>query len=198
MKTRLYLGLAAVLAVAFGAAWKLGEAPRVGRAPIKNLVKEGDLQGTLAVGQQLVAQLADNNWNWDAVDQNLLKVPDQYNYQFAPEGEGTWTWSPCPQPVYQDEVAFFSMLYIWRNMEVIPGIEGRLHVSGSYIVGWKDGRVEAIPVSDVRLIPAEESQTYNMVFPGMDVYDPDLPREGDPEFSEKIAQYKQKVAQLKK
>lgn len=198
MKSTTYIGLAALLAFAFGAAWKLGGSPRVGRAPVKNLTKEGDLEGTLTVGRQLVAELAEKNWDWKAVNQNLLKVPDQYNFQFAPEGEGMWTWAPCTQPEYQNEVAFFSQLYTWREFNRVPGIEGRLKVTGSYIVGWKDGRVETVPVSDVRLYPSSQADTYLYVFPGMDEYDADLPRDGDPDFSAKLARYRQKTALLKK
>lgn len=196
MKSTHYIGLAALLAIAIGAAWKIGEAPRTGRAPVKNLAKEGDLEGTLEVGRQLVAELAAKNWDWNAVNQNLLKVPDQYSYQFAPEGDGLWTWHPCPQPEFENEVAFYSMLYTWRSMDVVPGVEGRLAVTGSYIVGWKDGRVESVPVDDVRLCPSEDD-TFVCVFPGMEAYNPDLPREGDPEFDQKVARYKQKIAQLK-
>jgi hypothetical protein len=192
MKQRTIIGLAAIVAIVFGAAWKFGETPTFKRAPIKNLVKEGDLEGTLAVGRQLIAQLAANNWNWSAVDQSLLAVPDQYNYQFAPDAEGTYTWSPCPREEYQDEVAFFSLLYTWKSVEVVPGIEGRLHVTGDIIVGWKDGRVETVPVGDARMYPVAEAKTYIYVFPGMNEYDAELPRDGDPDFSEKIANFKAK------
>lgn len=191
MKTRTYIGLAAILAASFGVAWMMGEGPKAAvRGEIKNLAEEGDLEGTIAVGEQLMAQLSANNWDWSRVDQNLLEVPDQYNYQFAPEGPGTWTWIPGTQEEYHDDVAFYSNIYTWRAMERVPGIEGTLQISGHYIVGYKDGRVEAVPVGDVRLYPTQESGTKIYVFPGMSEYDAELPGIGDPETVEKLAAFK--------
>lgn len=175
------------LALAFGAAWTLGNSvaspPTVNRT-VKNLSIEGDPDHTMAVGRQLIAQLQEHNWNWDEVDTNLLKVPDQEFWQNAPNGPGYWTWARCAEDIY-NEVAFYSNLYVWNEFERIPGIEGKLHVSGFYIVGYRDGRVEKVPVGQTRLYPITNDQLLT-VFPGMSEYDPNLPKWGTPFTSERV------------
>ena len=91
-------------------------------------------------------------------------------------------------PLYEEEVAFYSDLYVTRSLEAIPGVEGALHLGGFYIVGWKDGRVEQVPVADVRVYP--HGDRLMLVFPGMSVYDTSLPVPNDPKLQAKIDIFK--------
>lgn len=178
MEQRKQILVLAALAAAFGTAWTLGSQLQPQPEPkrvVRNLSIEGDPDHTIEVGRQLLAALKERNWDWHGIPDELLRVPDQYNWQFAPTSPGFWTWSTCPQPAYQDEVAFVCSLYTWRELEVVPGIEGRLHMSGFYIVGWKDGRVERVPVEDARQYPVAGGSTIT-IFPGMSEYDPALPK----------------------
>jgi len=178
-RRRRYALYLVVLGLAFGSAWTIGNSARHSSSPrkIKNLVVDGNPDETMEIGRQLLSELRAHNWDWQAVDSRYKWAPDQEFYQFAPQGRGYWTWGHDERDEYRDEVAFYSTLYTWYDFEPIPGIEGRLHVSGFIIVGWKDGRVEKVPMEDVRLYPVEAGHKI-MVFPGMNEYDSSLPTWG--------------------
>lgn len=178
----------ATLAFAGSVAWTFRQpaSPAAGHRSVKNLVVDGNPEQTMEVGRQLLGELRAHNWDWQAVDSRYKWAPDQEFYQFAPNGRGYWTWGHDERSEYADEVAFYSTLYTWYDFEPIPGIEGRLHVSGFIIVAWKDGRVERVPMEDVRLYPVEGRKSI-MVFPGMKEYDPNLPTWGQPASGRSVA-----------
>jgi hypothetical protein len=203
MSTRKNVAILVALSGAFGTAWVFGKAAYraapAGRA-VKNLAQEGNPDQTVEIARALLSELRANNWNWNAVEEreDLLISPDQYAYQHRPNLQGVraWTWNTCPQAPYADEVAFFTSLYTWEEFEVIPGIEGKLHVSGFYIVAWKDGRVERVPATDARMYPVETG-SWIVVFPGMSEYDAELPVWGSSDISEKTKKFKAKLKAAK-
>ncbi|MEQ1935986.1 MAG: hypothetical protein ABL962_19200 [Fimbriimonadaceae bacterium] len=189
------VGVAVIFCTAWGTRKPAPYAPPLtaGKRVVKNLVKFGDPEGTIEVGRRLLAELQSNNYDWNALWErdDIMHVPDQEFYQHAPPPEMRarhYTWSPCPQLEYQDEVAFYSNIYTWEDFTVIPGIEGRLHISGFYIVAWKDGRVERVPVEDTRLYPVAKDRLIT-VFPGMSEYRADLPKRGSTDISERVAAF---------
>ena len=164
---------------------------RVSVAAKKDILKDGDIEGSMDTARKLLVALRENNWQWKQFDWNLMRVPDQdYDQDLHRQQPkmATWVHAGYSDAEYRDKVAFYSLLYTRSHLEVIPGIEGVNHFEGFYIVAWKDGRVEKVPVADVRLYP--KSDYFITVFPGMDQYDASLPGLGDPHIEEKIAAYK--------
>ena len=178
----------AVLA-AFGFAWLAGGtlgSRKTDRKPDINLLTQGHVEDTMARARTLLTALRENEWDAERIDYHLLRVPDQDFAQFERlRGPNTYASFFCArQDIYRAKVAFYIDLYIRKNLEVVPGIEGVLHVEGFYIVGWKDGRIERVPWDQVRLYPSGPG--FKDVFPGMDEYDPELPRINDPDAVGKV------------
>lgn len=138
-----------------------------------NLVTHGDHAGAMQQARQLLEALSANNWDSSLVNQQLLRHFDQ---DFAGEPFQRSPNSPTffvsrPDSIYWDSVAFYATLYVRRNIGPGNGPEGIVsHPEGFFIVGWKNGTVNKIPISQVRLkrYPGEKSYAY--IFPGMERY----------------------------
>lgn len=125
-----------------------------------------------------MAALRANGWDRWKVDQALLRLPDQDHaeteFERRPEKLSFTISSLEP---YQAEVAFKCMTYVRNNRGEGGGIEGRVSSpEGFFIVGWKDGRIEQVPIQNVRLLPFDlNGRAVKLyVFPGMAVYDANL------------------------
>jgi hypothetical protein len=142
----------------------------------KNLAREGNLTDAVERGHVLLAALEAANWDYHAIDQNLLLLPEQIHHENPSERE-PWMWGFQPLTFEgRDELAFTSMLYTRQNVRVQPGIEASTEPEGHFIVGWKDGRVTTVPVSEARYYPITRAgeQVWVLVFAGMASYSTDL------------------------
>lgn len=194
MKTKQIM-IGTIMAAAFCVAWGFGKATSASPArvlQVKDLSQSGDPKGSMEVARALLQELREHDWDWNAVSNraDLMRVPDQDYCQNPLLEVRFYTWVPARQNIYQDEVAFYSSLYTWNEMTVVPGHEARLSQTGFYIVAWKDGLVERVPVHDSRLYPT--SGTLLNVFPGMSEYDPDLPGWESENINETLELFKQK------
>jgi hypothetical protein len=139
-----------------------------------NLLEQNSLATTSERARQLMAALRENNWSANGVDRELLRVPDQDLAQI-PSDRADYVptfWCPSADNVY-DEIAFYSMLYVRRDFTVAPGSEGRTQYSGFFLVGYRSGEVEEVPVQDVRILWRDGIG--KPVFPGMAEYSSELP-----------------------
>lgn len=76
-------------------------------------------------------------------------------------------------PEYGD-VLFFTDLYVDPRVKRGPGDLAIPSPAGFFIVGWRDGRIEKVPIEDIRMLSLGGKQIY--CFPGMPQYREDLPR----------------------
>lgn len=99
-------------------------------------------------------------------DQRMAEVPDS-------RAANTSAWSfPYSCKAY-DDVAFFTDLYARRNIKYFRGDKSESHPAGFFIVAWKNGKVERVPVSSLRLIPYGNQRILG--WPGMPGYSSSLP-----------------------
>ena len=145
----------------------------------RNLLVEGHVDQTIEQGKRLLQQLRNQGWDPQRVDRALLRVPDQDFAQALQDRAASFPTFTVPtktspvRAVYEGQVAFFSLLYVRRNFRVVKGIEGIATYEGFMIAGWRDGRVEKVPVDQVRLLAVGDMSAF--VFPGMRQYSADLP-----------------------
>lgn len=146
-------------------------ATSVAKAP--SAPKAAGLDNAMQQAKRLLSELRDADWNPCEVDQALLRLPEQDTAQNVADRRPGQTSFAVPQhtSVY-DEVALMSNTFVQKNLKIVKGVEGTMEITGYWIVGWKDGRVTAVDVADVRYVPnPEEENSWLYVFPGMDEYD---------------------------
>ena len=177
MKTIALCGLAVATLGSTGfVGYKLAKSPVSGP---RDIVTQGDVQATLQEARNLMTALQEHGWNWADVRRyhdGQFRPPDQ---DFAYDELLRESSQPFSQldlePLYRDEIAFYTDLYVRNDFERIPGVEGRAHYSGFWIVGWRNGNITRVPMADVRLLQVSSDRRV-YVFPGMSAYRDDLPR----------------------
>ncbi len=141
----------------------------------------GNPDVTMAQARTLLAAYRSAGWDDMKVDQRLFRVPDQAldptDYRRTP-GQRTF----CVQkgiPEYS-EIAFMTDLYVDLHFKPVRGKEATTSPEGFFIVAWKNGTVEKVPVDRVRMYATIHPRTNEpvkvVVFPGMDEYRIDLPK----------------------
>jgi hypothetical protein len=139
----------------------------------KNLAREGNLAFAMEHGQVLLTALEAANWDFHQVNPELFLLPEQVHHEDAVMREA-WQWAYQPgMHEAQAELAFTCSLYTRLNVRVQPGVEASTEPEGHFVVGWKDGRVTLVPVSEARLFPVGDNEKV-LVFPGMANYSSDL------------------------
>ncbi|MCW3098498.1 MAG: hypothetical protein JWL77_4116, partial [Chthonomonadaceae bacterium] len=78
----------------------------------------------------------------------------------------------------QSQIACFSDIYARQNRSYYTGDTASGAPSGYFIVAWKNGTIQKVPVSDVRELPTPDGGTVDC-FPGMTGYNPALRRWSD-------------------
>lgn len=139
----------------------------------KNLLKDGDVDGAMDQSRVLMSKLQQNNWDFASLGRDLLRLPDQ-DFAQNPELRSMHDTSFCfpDDPLFRN-VAFYSTLYTTRG-------SGHENTHGFYIVGYRDGRVEQVPVSNIRLLPRHGSHgVWDEVWPGIKGYSDSLTLMGD-------------------
>jgi hypothetical protein len=139
-----------------------------------------DIVGTKQRARELLTNLRESSWDLSKIDPSLLRVNDQDFAQFPEERSPDYPTFALPfvntkTDIYKGQIGLFTSLYVHVSKIVVPGSEAIVTHSGPVIVGWMDGRVEEVPIEDVRLYRAEGDPISRWVFPGMRQYDPSLP-----------------------
>lgn len=148
----------------------------------KNLASKEALDETLACAQKLLTALKENNWDRSKVDTSLFRAPaqafDEDPHQRTLEYPTFMTGGP--KYPNREEVAFFTDLFVRRNVRKGKGPEGVVaSPEGSFIVAWKNGEITVVSIEDVRLYPTPDAvDTFSYVFPGTKVYKSTLPKMG--------------------
>lgn len=136
--------------------------------------KEEQLKDTLKRAKVLLDVLRENKWDRWSVPDHLLRVPAQDyaedSFRRRPDAR-TFSISVTNPETYR-EVAFYSLLFVRRNIHKGNGPEGLVaSPTGVYILAWKNGKIETGSVEDISAVahPYIED-AYNFVFPGMKAY----------------------------
>jgi hypothetical protein len=135
-------------------------------------LKTGGIDNAMEQARRLLNELRNVEWNPRDVDQALLRLPEQ-DFVDLPTQRVPDMPSFITDKVHRqyDELAFFSNTFVRQSAQIVPGQEAEVTVTGFFIVGWKDGRVNTVDVADVRLFPLpNQDQVWIWVFPGMDEY----------------------------
>lgn len=171
------------LATTSGVAWwqVRDEAPiRTSGQDTPNPLTAGDPEAALEQARKLMDALRAANWDKTRVPFELKFLPDRYMHeakQFRTDRQTTFSF-PAHDPRLRapeyENVAFATDLYVRKNVSHYKGDGAKSRPEGFYIVGWKDGRVEKVPVWDVRIVPSSTRRNEKIeVFPGMPGYDRD-------------------------
>ncbi len=136
---------------------------------------------------RLVAALKANDWDPFRVPHALIMLPDakyaQYNNLNDPLA-GSFVFPILqkePDSPVQDKIAVYSEVYVRTNTKIFKNDRATFAPSGFFVVGWKDGRVEKVPIGDVRYV--KMGKYYTAVFPGMNAWKADGIRNNFIEFA---------------
>lgn len=144
----------------------------------KDLLKQGDVTGAMQQAHSLLSALSQNGWDPLKVDGNLLTLPDQLYAEYPRQRRANyWSFQMMSLPV-ENEVAFYSPLYVRENFRVVQGLEATKSPEGFFIVGWKNGKVTQVPVAGARSYVWGQGggRRGHVVFPGMAVYNAAMPQ----------------------
>lgn len=166
---------------AIGFTFALANYPNKHRTSSPTAKKQGGIEQAMQQSRDLMNALQRNNWNRWAVDQRLLRLPDQdiAETAFKRRPEALSFSLPVGAP-YEGEVAFYSSTYVRHNFSSNSAMPEGIATapSGFFVVGFTDGRVMQVPVGDVRMLWDTQNSHHvgKYVFPGMSSYSPGLPK----------------------
>ncbi len=160
-----------------------GEIPLPGlAAKTRDAAKTGDPEATMRQLRQLMDALRANNWNPTKVPRSLQTLPDA---QFAelptdrnPAECIAFPSMPVPEkfkylqdPEFEP-IAFYTDIYARYNRSYYKGDRSQSHPTGYVIVGWKDGRIEKVPIMQLREFRGSNPNTHGDLtcYPGMPEY----------------------------
>jgi len=137
----------------------------------------GNIDQAVTQTQQLLSAL--QSVNYDPVqlpDYNLMTLPDA---QFAESEDdrqsdvSSYVFPDATMPE-QSAIACYTDIYARTNRSYYTGDTSTAAPSGYFIVAWKNGTVQKVPVADVRRMTKADGTGIDC-FPGMTGYDPALP-----------------------
>lgn len=102
---------------------------------------------------------------------DMTTLPDQ-KYAENPDNRraNTTAWTfPIYDPEYSS-VAFYTDLYARRNRSYYKGDKSEAHPTGFFLVMWKDGKLERIPTSKLRMLNNKDGHGVT-VWPGLPGYE---------------------------
>lgn len=149
-------------------------------ADVPDPAKVGTPDATVERGRELVALLRESDWKiTKGFPREKLTVADQRLAEFPQDRKQQTSFGiPKSQPPYED-IAIICDTYVRKNITAKRSGESSQAPSGFFIVGFKDGRVEKIPVDKVRVKeyprPGSSNRRIGLLFPGTKEYDPNLP-----------------------
>lgn len=145
---------------------------------IPNILEVGDIPAAMEQSRQLVAALKQNKWERSGIPFSLQRFPDQkYAENPSIRDERTaYAYIPFPDSKEYKEIAFFTDLYVRKNVLRLKNERTITKPEGFYIVGYRSGVVKQIPIGEVRLLPKHLRVQYMECFPGQEVYSPALPQ----------------------
>jgi len=145
---------------------------------IPNILKVGDIKGAMKQSEELVAALKERNWERRTVPFTLMHFPDQKYAESSADRDPQVACAAVPDAdskIYK-EIAFFTDIYVRRNVLRLKDEQTITNPEGFYIVGYRNGEVKQVPLDEVRLIPQSMKPQYLECFPGQAIYDPSWPK----------------------
>jgi hypothetical protein len=163
-----------VVTVASIRSWRDNNIPvQIPNANLPNPNETGDIRAALVQTKKLVDFLRANGEDPHRVPDELGILPDAKNADnefLREENRLSFSFpgaSPSANNPAKEKILVVSEVYYRRNPAYYKGDIGRFKPEGFIIVGWRDGRVEAVPAKDVRVVKIENGNRYTRVYPGM-------------------------------
>lgn len=149
-------------------------------ANVPDAAKAGDPDAAIRQLHQLLGALRAHNWDSLRVpvslqtlsDAKFAESPIDRNYEHI-----CFPNQPKMPEKYHipefEQVAFFTNIYARYNRAYYKGDRSQSHPSGFVIVGWKDGRIEKVPIMQLRRFTSSNPDVPGemVCYPGMAVYD---------------------------
>jgi hypothetical protein len=135
--------------------------------PDPNVV--GNINQAVQQTQQLVTALTVVNFDPSQLpDYTLLVLPDAQYAEDEPYQEANVASYVIPDGSIpeQNGIACYTGIYARQNTSYYAGDTSSSAPSGSFIVGWKNGTVQTIPVSQMRMMTDAAGEVIEC-FPGM-------------------------------
>jgi hypothetical protein len=156
-------------------------------AGIPDAAKVGDVETSIARFKELLAKYEASNWNPRNLKKADMILPDG---RFAEDSVYRMPGMPhvnlpggeAAMSPEMDPIAFWTEIYARMNPVAYKGDMVKRRPTGFYLVAWKDGKIEKVPVQDVRLI--SKAGGHFPVFPGMPAYNTSLMRLPGVEFAD--------------
>ncbi len=186
----LVVGLVAVAIVGWNLHRNQGQMPtgavRPDEVPLKGFeaktldaAQAGDPEESMRRLRQLLDALRAHNWDSGKVPRSLLTLPDG-KYAEDPDSRDypniaipSQPNRPQSQQVPEYEpIAFYTDIYARYNRSYYKGDRSLSHPTGYVIVGWKDGRIEKVPLMQIRSFVSRNPSIRGELdcFPGMAEY----------------------------
>lgn len=129
---------------------------------------------------KLYVALKEKNWNYREVDSSLFKLPSQSSHEDDDKkfSNSFVFCGSAKNPGPYTDVAFFSDLYVRKNISYAKGNKWNARPSGFYIVQWKNGVLSLVDIHDVRMLPIKVNgrRSFLVTFPGMASYNRNNPK----------------------
>lgn len=151
-----------------------------GQRPEPNALEQGDVKESIKIFSALYEDLKSHNFDVKKVALQKYRLPDQDLTEYAANRDRNTVVIYLPNamtPEYKN-LAFYTDIYVRLNIRHFPNEKNDSRPEGFYLVCWKDGRIQKVPVEKVRILKRpkhDRMQEYLPVFPGMAAYRDNLP-----------------------
>ena len=179
MRRRWIIAVAVALLVVVGLAWwRLQDEEKpiftTGR-DVPDPVVAGDPEGAMEHARRLLARYRDAGWKSDfsVIPLREWQLPHRHMAENPDMRGGLGGSYVVPDPKrwpHIKEVAFYTDLYVRRNISRYKGDRARSRPTGFYIVAFRNGEIKKVRPQDARLLSTPLGLT--ITFPGMSQYDP--------------------------
>lgn len=143
---------------------------------IPDAASVGNIDQAVQQTQHLLTALQAVNYDPTQLpDYSLMTLPDaQYAEDRASEPTDASSYCfPDASVPEQSQIACFTDVDARQNRSYYNGDTSSAAPSGYFLVAWKNGTVQKVPVSDVRRLPTADGSSVDC-FPGMTGYDTSL------------------------
>ena len=147
---------------------------------VPDAAQSGSVGQSIAKAKELLATYNRVDGNLEKIPFPLMTLPDQRLAENPANRATNMTAWFFPSPHLYKDVAFYTDIYCRQNRSYYKGDKSKAKPNGFLIVVWKNGKIEQIPVEQMRLIASEGKRMLG--FPGLPGYETGQP---DPMYSRK-------------
>lgn len=167
------LGVAACMSLGI-VALSFAQDPVVKR-PMPNILADGNVAESTRIFEELHAVLKARNWNAEGMSWLKYRLPDQDLAESEASRDPRTIEIITPD---SKEIAFYTEIYIRWNFRRIGKLGNETFPEGFYLVCWRDGRIQRVPVERARMLARrtiDRETHYDVMFPGQPEYRDSLP-----------------------